>query len=193
MKLSDLNPFKSKNQTSVTDNDLLLHASTVKLPIEEPKKEWKFDPEEQLSPHFKAKELVRTGQRNLDNTPPKEVVDRLRILCVTFLEPLRVHFGPLYINSGYRSPEVNTAIGGSKTSAHMFGCAADIDPLKEGVTVRDMVLWLRDESGLDFDQIIDESAGPNSSWLHLGMKKPDASKPRKEALLFRSGKYSIFS
>jgi hypothetical protein len=73
----------------------------------------------------------------------------------------------------------------------MFGCAADIDP-PDGVTVRDMVLWLRDESGLDYDQIIDESAGPNSSWLHLGMKKPDMNKARKEALLYRSGKYSLF-
>lgn len=190
MKFSFDKLFGKKTQP--TDNDLMLHATTVKQPIEEPKKEWKFDPEELLSPHFKAKELVRTGQRKLDNTPPEEVVDRLRYLCVTFLEPLREKFGPLYINSGYRSPAVNKAIGGSKTSAHMHGCAADIDPLKDGVTVRDMVLWLRDESGLDFDQIIDESAGPNSSWLHLGMKKPGVTTARKEALLFRSGKYSVF-
>ena len=111
---------------------------------------------------------------------------------MTFLEPLRAKFGPLYINSGYRSPAVNTAIGGSKTSAHMSGCAADIDPLTQGVTTREMVLWLRDESGLDYDQVIDEYAGKTSNWLHLGMKQPTRTTARKETLLFKDGKYSVF-
>ena len=74
----------------------------------------------------------------------------------------------------------------------MDGCAADIDPITKGVTTRDMVLWLRDESGLDYDQVIDEYAGKTSNWLHLGMKKPGMKKARKETLLFRDGKYSLF-
>lgn len=151
------------------------------------------DLEQYLSPHFKLKELVRTSHRELDNTPTEEVIERLKTLCVDFLEPLRAKFGPLYINSGYRSLEVNTAIGGSKTSAHMYGCAADIDPMAKGVTTRDMVLWLRDESGLNYDQVIDEYAGKTSNWLHLGIAKPNQkSGPRKETLLFKDGKYSVF-
>ncbi len=195
MKLNfDLIPRWFGKKIPLTDADLSTHATTVKQPIEELKQEeWKFDPEEQLSPHFKLKELVRTNHRELDNTPSKEVVDRLRILCIEFLEPLRAKFGPLYINSGYRSPAVNKVIKGSKTSAHMDGCAADIDPLREGVTTRDMVLWLRDESGLEYDQVIDEYAGATSNWLHLGMKQPNRTKPRRETLLFKDGKYTIFS
>lgn len=145
-----------------------------------------------LSPHFQLKELIRTSHRKIDNTPTPEVLIRLKKLALEFLEPIREKFGPLYITSGYRSPALNKAIKGSKTSAHMFGCAADFMPFDKQTTSKDVVLWIKN-SNLAFDQVIDEYAGNTSNWVHIGMLKPDqGSMPRKEALLYKDGKYSVF-
>lgn len=83
----------------------------------------------QISPHFSLSELTRTGQA-LPNQPDAAALKRLTYLCVEILEPLRLLWGgaPIKINSGYRSPEVNAAIGGAKGSQHMRGEAADIVP-----------------------------------------------------------------
>ena len=147
-----------------------------------------------LSEHFTLEEMTVTSHTEVDNTPQPEHLENLKKLCSEFLEPLRLRFGPLRINSGYRSPALNAAVPGSaKDSAHRYGCAADIAP-PDGTTVRDMVLWLRDESGLDFDQAIDELRSPTGSpWLHLGMLRPDHEpQPRKQCLVMRNGRYTEF-
>jgi len=67
-----------------------------------------------LSEHLTLDELIASetaSRHGLDNTPPSDVVDRLRLLCTTVLEPVRAHFGPIHINSGYRSLEVNRRVG----------------------------------------------------------------------------------
>src|SRR5690606_21992026 len=87
----------------------------------------------QLSPHFRLSELLRsdTAQtQGLYQVPPPAVVGRLRELCVELLEPVRVKVGPLRVTSGYRRPRVNTAVGGSSTSAHMSGWSADVVPVR---------------------------------------------------------------
>lgn len=144
-----------------------------------------------LSPHFQLKELIRTSHREIDNTPSKEIIERLTTLATEFLEPIRDQFGPIIVTSGYRCPELNKAIGGSKTSAHMDGCAADFMPFNKQFTSRDVVQWVIG-SGLDFDQIIDEYGGKTSNWVHIGMRRPNAGPARKEALLYKDGKYSVF-
>ena len=83
---------------------------------------------ERLTEHFSLSELTVTGT-GLSNEPPREVVARLAGLARQVLEPLRAHTGPLRVTSGYRSPAVNAAVGGSATSDHLSGQAADVVPL----------------------------------------------------------------
>lgn len=141
-----------------------------------------------LSPHFTLGELVHTSHRTIDNTPNEEIILSLTQLCVKFLEPIRNKFGSLRVNSGYRSPALNKAIGGSKTSAHMFGCAADI--VSSTIKLQTITNWLIEESNLDYDQIILESSS-TSNWLHIGMAKPGGIS-RKEVLIFNKGKYTKY-
>src|SRR5690606_5989267 len=87
----------------------------------------------QLSPHFALSELLRSDAaraRGLYQVPTPAVVERLRELCVELLEPVRASVGPLRVTSGYRRPAVNSAVGGSSTSAHMSGRAADVVPVR---------------------------------------------------------------
>ncbi len=154
-----------------------------------------LDLNQHLSPNFTLGEMLFTLHRGIDNTPPPEVYERLTRLCTTYLEPVRAKFGPLFVTSGYRSPALNKAIkSASKDSAHLYGCAADFVPLTRGITIAQIVRWIKDESELTFDQVIDESAGPTSFWVHLGMIRPNHEvEPRKEALVWRGGpKYIDF-
>lgn len=145
-----------------------------------------------LSDHFSLDELTVSTHKDIPNVPGPQVVKKLTFLCDMYLERLRSKFGPLHINSGYRSIELNTHIGGSKISAHMFGCAADIAAPK-GVTVRDMMLWCVNQSGMNFDQVIDEQRAGGTPWLHFGIAKPGLFYPRKQAFIFRNGVYSLFT
>ncbi len=117
----------------------------------------------QLTPHFSLEELTSssTAQRKgIDNTPSVSGIAHLTRLALG-LEEVRDLLGhPMHINSGYRCPELNQAVGGSKTSAHMEGWAADFvcpdfgSPLK---IVRAIV-----SSHIQFDQIIQEG-----TWVHI--------------------------
>lgn len=143
-----------------------------------------------LSPHFTLREMVASSHRTIDNTANEVVIEQLKRLCTDYLEPIRKEFGPLLVSSGYRCPALNTAIGGSKASAHTFGCAADFMPADKSITVKDVVSWIRDYSRLPFDQVIDE-ATRTASWVHVGMVRPGFSpKPRGNVLAFRDGLYS---
>jgi zinc D-Ala-D-Ala carboxypeptidase len=141
-----------------------------------------------LSPNFTLAELCATQHRGIDNDPDAATVERLRALAAGLLQPLRDRFGPLLVTSGYRSVPLNTLIGGSPTSAHPFGCAADLVPLAEGVTVEAMARWLDLESGLDFDQVIAERDG-RRVWLHVGMARP-GRRSRREALTWDGARYA---
>lgn len=144
-----------------------------------------------LSPHFTLREMIKTSHRRFDNNPPGDMIEKLRELCLEFMEPVRKQFGPIWITSGYRSPALNNAIGGSPSSAHKFGCAADFVSMK-GATTLEIVDWIVDESGLPFDQVIDEYSS-TSNWVHLGMLRPVGKQvPRHQALTMRNGKYTPF-
>ena len=88
---------------------------------------------ERLSPNFTLEELVRSetaeripALREQQRHPPPEVVENLRYLCQASLQPLRERLGfPIHVTSGYRSPELNRRVGGSPTSQHCVGQAAD--------------------------------------------------------------------
>jgi len=129
-----------------------------------------------LSPHFTLRELASTGHRSLleDNSRQAQdstTIRSLTALCETLLEPIRVHFAaPVVIHSGYRSGALNKTIGGSKTSQHMRGEAADLHVV--GVPLRDVWEWVAD-SGLPFGQLILEGyAAGEPSWLHISLGAP---------------------
>lgn len=124
--------------------------------------------------YFSVRELTRseTAERlGIDNTPPMEVMDNLNEL-IEALDLLREMWGSrIYVNSGYRCPELNAAVGGVDTSAHVIGSAADIVPAdgRMGDFVDTVMRW-KDE--LDFDQIILEKCSPEGvpQWVHVGLK-----------------------
>lgn len=139
-----------------------------------------------LSPHFTLSEMSATSVHDVDNTPDLEETKNLIYLCTNVLEPVRTRFGPLHTTSGYRSPEVNARIGGSKTSAHMRGCAWDGVPLKP-TWWRDVIDFLI-HSDLPWDQVIYEFG----RWIHIGTR-PDGLNCRRQALMiFSAGKYEAW-
>jgi hypothetical protein len=117
-----------------------------------------------LTPNFSLEQLIdsETAERErIDNTPAPEIVKNLRLLAQG-LEQVRTLTGfPLEISSGYRSPELNRHVGGSKTSQHTQGKAADFTCAEFGSPV-DIIKAIRD-SDIDFDQCILEYA----RWVHI--------------------------
>lgn len=115
----------------------------------------------ELTEHFSVAELTFTQHRSHDNTPTPEVLKHLMVTA-TGLEEVRKVLGAygLRINSGYRSPAVNKAVGGAPSSAHLTGYAADFVCPRFGsplVCARAIV-----REGLKFDQLIQEG-----TWLHI--------------------------
>lgn len=130
-----------------------------------------------LTQHFTLEELVfsqTAAREGIDNTPDDEVLGNLFNLAV-FLEQCRSKLNkPIFVSSGYRSPELNKRIGGSPTSSHMYGRAADIT--SSYGTPKEIARAL---TGLDYDQLIVEF----DRWVHVSI----ATHPRKEIL---TAKYS---
>lgn len=119
----------------------------------------------QLSPHFSLAELTVSANARilgLDNTPPPEVLDRLRITAGR-MEIVRAKLGgrPLTVTSGYRSPAVNRAAAGAKASAHLSGWAVDFTCAGFGTPLE--VARAIAASGLAFDQLIHEYG----RWVHI--------------------------
>jgi hypothetical protein len=123
-----------------------------------------------LSPHFTLAELTRTSS-GLVNVPTDAEVKALGALCTTLLEPVRAKFGPVSIHSGYRGPAVNAAIGGSKTSQHMRGEAADFHC--PGATLETVMRWIVTESNLHYGQaILEGHTAGEPTWIHLSLGTP---------------------
>lgn len=119
-----------------------------------------------LTEHFSLKELCVTNVKNVDNEPPAIIHDNL-IEIAEDLEKLRFALGgePIVINSGYRSKEVNKAVGGSPTSYHLRGCAVDIKCRNLDDACRKMATLAR--LCPDFDELyIEGDIGSESVWLH---------------------------
>ena len=129
-----------------------------------------------LSPHFRLSELLASPTakaKGLSNDPTPDVEANLEKLCRDALESIRAAVGPLVLNSGYRSEAVNVAVGGSKTSAHRFGLAADLRPPNGCKALMDTII----HSGLHLDQLIFEH-----TWVHVGLLHPVTGKQRGERL-----------
>jgi zinc D-Ala-D-Ala carboxypeptidase len=119
-----------------------------------------------LSEFTKSQTAVRKG---IPNIPSPDHIENITALAKNVLQPIRDEFGPVIINSGYRSQELNAAIGGSATSQHCKGEAADIECVK--VDNANLAEWIK--LNLDFDQLILEgyTGEPRSGWIHVSHKK----------------------
>ena len=126
----------------------------------------------QLSENFTMAEFIKSDtakREGIDNTPQGEHLEAAKHLFENVVQKVRDHFGPTTLNSGYRSPELNQAVRGSKTSQHCNGEAADIEV--RGVANADLANWIVDN--LDFDQVILEfytPGQPSSGWVHVTYK-----------------------
>ena len=123
-----------------------------------------------LTTNFTLSELTKSEtalRKGLNNEPTQDIISSLQSLAFNVLQPLRDHYGKaIKINSGYRSPEVNASVGGSKTSDHCKGMAADIEIA--GVANAELAKHIKDT--LQFTQIILEFYTPgiaDSGWVHV--------------------------
>lgn len=130
----------------------------------------------QLSKNFTLAEMIvsqTAARRGIPNTPSQQEINNLRHLCQTVLQPLRDKIGkPIVVTSGFRAPAVNAAVGGSSTSDHRFGLAADIHV--PGMSVQQLMQRVH-ALKLPVTQVIDEFG----SWLHIACPRPgEASRPQ---------------
>lgn len=128
-----------------------------------------------LSANFSLSELTKseTATRNgIFNTPSALVIEKLQALTDNILQPVRDKFGPVIVTSGYRSPEVNKAVGGSTSSHHCFGYAADFSVLS--MDNRELAIFIRDELS-EFTQLILEfyNGDSDSGWVHCSYDAAD--------------------
>lgn len=122
----------------------------------------------QLSPNFSLAELTRSQtalRKGLSNVAPDWAVPKLKLVCEHILEPVRAHYGrPVRVLSGYRSPEVNVAVGGAATSQHCKAEAADF--VVPGVSNLAVCQWI--QRNIPFDQLIYEFG--EAGWVHCSWR-----------------------
>ena len=133
-----------------------------------------------LSEHFKLEELCKT-KTGIENVPNEAQVENLKRLC-RWLEQLRKRWNNLYgegddpiiINSGFRSPEVNKAVGGVSTSNHLTGCAADIRciGMEQALRYAAILLDISDLNREDYDELLIEQKR-NVIWIHFAVRPKD--------------------
>ena len=127
-----------------------------------------------LSTNFSLNELTKSQtaeRKGIDNTPSAEHQENLKSLCTHVLQPVRDHFGQVVsVSSGYRSPELCTAIGSKITSQHARGEAADFEIF--GLSNKTLADYI--DSELHYDQLILEywkESDPNSGWVHCSFSQ----------------------
>ena len=132
-----------------------------------------------LTQNFSLAEMTKSDtalRLDMDNTPGDEEIANLQALCENVLQPIRDAYGVgVKVNSGFRHPDVNGAVGGSKTSDHCKGMAADIEI--PGVANADLAEWISEN--LEFRQLILEfytPGVPDSGWVHVSYNPEDNKK-----------------
>jgi hypothetical protein len=140
--------------------------------------------------YFTIKELCYSDtakKYKIDNTPNEEIIENLTEFTNEVLDKLREVWGsPIKVSSGYRCEKLNKKVGGSSTSSHIKGYAADLVPVN-GDTNGLVKCAIELSKTFNFDQIIDEYSG-NKHWLHIGYKNLKGQQ-RKEIKVFKNGKY----
>ncbi len=134
-----------------------------------------------ISKHVSYKEgvySVTATRRGIDNVPNDEQLANMELIAEKVFEPLRKYVGgPIKINSFFRCPKLNKAIGGARSSQHMKGQAMDIDDTFEVVANSDMYNYIK--NNLDFDQLIWEFGDDdNPNWLHVSYVSKEDNRNR---------------
>lgn len=125
--------------------------------------------------YFTLPELLKSdtaARKGIDNTPSFEVVAHLLELTEDFLDPLRAAWGKaIRVSSGYRCDKLNKAVGGSATSVHKIGYAADLQTSGSFTKFRDFVVaWVR-QTGTKFDQLLlERDTKTGAQWIHVGLR-----------------------
>ena len=134
-----------------------------------------------LSKNFTLSEIIKsnTAKRlGIENAPNKEHLKNMQILIRDLIQPMRNALGPIRISSGYRSPSLNRAIGGSSKSQHCKGQALDLQFWSEGEMCNQKIYdWVLKE-GIEFDQMINEF---DFAWIHISLKEKGNRKQVLEA------------
>ena len=144
---------------------------------------------EKLSEHFTLGEMTKTSYKTKDGNIPSHVaIENLKRLC-SWLEMLRSEWNkrygegdePIIINSAYRSWEVNKRAGGSSTSNHLVGCAADIKCLgiEQALRYAVILLDISDNAREDFDELLLERSSRGNYWIHFAVRPPTRGNRRK--------------
>ena len=134
-----------------------------------------------ISDHITLSEGVNSytaKRKGIENIPDEYQITNMYILAHKVFEPLRKWVGgPIKINSFFRSPELNKAIGGSSKSQHCEGRAMDIDDVYGHKTNSEMFKYIKEN--LDFDQMIWEfGTEDNPNWVHISYVSEDKNRNR---------------
>jgi hypothetical protein len=146
-----------------------------------------------LSPNFTLSEMTKSEtalRHGMDNTPGDAEIANLKLLAEKVLQPIRDHYKRgVKVNSGFRHPDVNARVGGSRTSDHTRGMAADIEI--PGVANADLAGWI--QQNLDYTQLILEfytPGVPDSGWDHVSY---DPANLKKQVLTaMREGGKTVY-
>ena len=129
-----------------------------------------------LSEHFTLGEFTKSNSHpEVYNIPSHEAIANLKRLCI-WLEVLRLRAGgPIRINSGYRSPQLNRAIGGAANSNHLTGCAVDIrvENMEQLLRYAVILLDISRDWHQDFDELLIEKNRHGAIWLHFAVRPKD--------------------
>ena len=145
-----------------------------------------------LSQHYTLGEMTKTGT-GIPNIPSRVSIENLRNICENWLEEMRYDYNTLYclkpgedyetsqsvepviITSGFRSEDVNRAVGGSPSSNHLSGCAVDIRcaGFEQAVRYATILLDIADDTGQDYDELFIERKKGGRYWLHFAVRPED--------------------
>ena len=134
-----------------------------------------------ISKHISYKEgvySITATRLGINNTPNDDQLKNMELVAEEVFEPLRGYVdGPIKINSFFRSPDLNKAIGGSTKSQHCKGQAIDIDDTYGKMKNSEMYYWIKEH--LDFDQMIWEFGDDdNPDWVHISYVSPEDNRNR---------------
>ena len=158
-------------------------------------KEVSINKEMHLSEHFTLGEVTKTSVKTADGNIPSHVaIENLKNLCENWLEDLRYSHNTLYgekdepiiITSGYRSAEVNKAVGGAPTSNHLTGCAVDIRcaGFEQALRYANILLDISDGTKQDYDELFIERSKQGRYWIHFAVR-PKGNRRKTEFIFVR--------
>jgi len=128
----------------------------------------------QLSEHFSLGEFTKSSYPEVYNIPSHVVIENMKRVC-GWLEAIRQAQGPIVINSGYRSPQLNKRVGGVNTSNHLTGCAVDIrcSGIEQAIEYAAILIGYARESQQDYDELFIEKNRYGRCWVHFAVRPKD--------------------